>query len=131
MSQQTIEILLSDAIEFHSDLTKEYRNLEGIRDIKLLESAISNPFQSMFGEDLYQNIEDKAARLSFGVINNHPFVDGNKRTGLHCMLVFLLLNEYDIEYTQLEIEELAVGIAEKTIFVEKIAEWIRSHRKAK
>ena len=129
MSRQTIEILFSDAIEFHKDLTKEYRNLEGVRDIKLLESAISNPFQSMFGEDLYKSIEAKAARLAFGIINNHPFVDGNKRTGLHCMLVFLLLNEYDIEYTQEEIEELAVGIAEKTIVDTAIIEWISSRKK--
>jgi death-on-curing protein len=129
--RQTIAILLSDAINFHQDLTREYKNLEGIRDIKLLESAVSNPFQSMFGEDLYKAIEDKAARLAFGIINNHPFIDGNKRTGLHCMLVFLFLNEYIIEYTQEEIEELAVGIAEKHISLAEIAEWIKAHYQQK
>ena len=73
----------------------------------LLESAINNPFQSMFGEELYPEIADKAAILIYGIINNHPFLDGNKRTGIHCMLVFLFLNDYKVEYTQIEIEDLA------------------------
>lgn len=127
MSQELITILLVDAIEFHEVLTREYHNLDGIRDIHLLESAISNPFQSMFGKDLYSTIPEKAAALSFGIINNHPFVDGNKRTGLHSMLVFLFLNHFELIYSQPEIEILAVKIAEKKMSITAITEWIESH----
>lgn len=81
MSQELITILLVDAIEFHEVLTREYHNLDGIRDIHLLESAINNPFQSMFGKDLYSTLPEKAAALSFGIINNHPFVDAKKELG--------------------------------------------------
>lgn len=129
MSKALISILLSDAIEFHKKLTMEFSNLEGIRDIDLLESAINNPFQSMFGEDLYPEIEAKAATLAYGIINNHPFIDGNKRTGIHCMLVFLYLNEYEVDYTQLELENLAIDIAEKRLNKRAIIEWIILHKK--
>lgn len=64
----------------------------GIRDEGMLDSALSNPFQSFGNEELYPSIQAKAAQLCFGIVKNHPMIDGNKRLGAHIMLVFLALN---------------------------------------
>ena len=69
----------------------------GLRDEGLLQSAVSAPFQSFSGTDAYPSLKQKAARLAFGLVKNHPFVDGNKRIGAHAMLVFLALNGVELE----------------------------------
>ena len=86
----------------HSQLVKEFGGSLDIRDDSLLESAINTPFQTYGGEELYPTLLDKASRLCFGLVKNHPFVDGNKRIGTHAMLVFLALNGYELVYTQAE-----------------------------
>ena len=72
----------------HRELIDASGGADGIRDEGLLDSAHMMPLQSYGGEDLYPTIIDKAACLAFGLINNHPFIDGNKRIGTHAMLVF-------------------------------------------
>ncbi len=72
----------------HSALTQETGGSDGIRDEGLLESALETPFQSFGGSDVYPSIQQKAARLGFGLIQNHAFIDGNKRIGAHaCVFV--------------------------------------------
>ena len=75
----------------------------GIKDEALLESAINAPFQTFSNIDLYTSIIEKSARLCYGLISNHPFIDGNKRIGIFTMLVFLKLNEVNINFTDEEI----------------------------
>ena len=75
----------------HDELCKETGGIQGVRDEGLLQSAISAPFQSYGGTDIFPSLQQKAARLAFGLVKNHPFLDGNKRIGAHAMLVFLLL----------------------------------------
>ena len=75
-------------ILLHHELIKETGGTDGIRDDGLLESALSAPFQSFDGVDSFPSIQQKAARLGFGLIKNHAFVDGNKRIGTHAMLIF-------------------------------------------
>ena len=70
------QILLS-----HSQLISETGGSDGLRDVGLLESAINSPFRQFGNEDLYPTIQQKASRLCFGLVNNHPFIDGNKRIG--------------------------------------------------
>ena len=81
LSKQQILIL-------HSQLISETGGSDGLRDVGLLESAINSPFQQFGNEDLYPTIQQKVSRLCFGLVNNHPFIDGNKRIGAHVMLVF-------------------------------------------
>ncbi len=82
-----IHLLLQDILNFHSDLERQFVLLPGIRNIGLLESAISTAFQSFGGYDLYPTVHEKAAQLCRGIAKNHPFIDGNKRTALHCLLI--------------------------------------------
>ena len=76
----------------HSALTAQSGGSAEIRDDGLLESAINAPFQTFDGQELYPSLLEKATRLGYGLIKNHPFVDGNKRIGTHAMLVFLAIN---------------------------------------
>ena len=76
----------------HSALIAQFGGSAEIRDDGLLESAINAPFQTFDGKELYPSLLEKATRLGYGLIKNHPFVDGNKRIGTHAMLVFLAIN---------------------------------------
>ena len=87
-------------IALHDQLISETGGDGGLRDEGLLESALNAPFQSFDGVEPFPSIQQKAARLGFGLIKNHPFVDGNKRIGAHAMLVFLELNRIELQYTQ-------------------------------
>ena len=85
-----MKVLLKEQIVLlHSELIRRYGGSDGIRDEGLLESSVNLPFQTFGGADLYPSLLEKAARLAYGLINNPPFIDGNKRIGAHAMLVFL------------------------------------------
>lgn len=90
-----IKLTKEQILLLHSELIKITGGIDGIRDIALLESALESPFQSYAGEELYPSIQAKAARLCYGLVKNHAMIDGNKRIGVHAMLVFLSVNGYD------------------------------------
>ena len=70
----------------HEQLLQEFGGTPGVRDEGLLDSALAAPFQTFDGQSLYPSVQAKAAQLGFGLVCNHPFVDGNKRIGAHVML---------------------------------------------
>ena len=112
----------------HSQLIEEYGGSEGIRDYNLLDSALENPFQSFGGEELYPTLQAKAARLGYGLIKNHCMIDGNKRIGIHAMLVFLAINGIEIDYTQKELYETILAIADGSLEYEYLLKWILEHQ---
>ena len=101
-------ILLSkkQIIKLHSELVKEFGGIDGIRDKGLIESSISNVYQSYFGVEKYPTIEEKAARLCYSFIKNHAFLDGNKRIGIYVMMVLLELNGISLNCSNDELTEL-------------------------
>lgn len=122
-------ILSKEQILFlHAQLIAETGGVDGIRDIALLESAISNPFQSFAGKAAYPSIQQKAARLGYGLVKNHAFVDGNKRIGAHAMLVFLALNKIVLNYTQKELSDIILEIACGKKECNDLCKWIISHQ---
>ena len=70
-----------------------------------------SPFNSYGGEELYPSIQAKTARLCYGLVKNHAMIDGNKRIGAHAMLTFLLINGYELSYTQKELSDLILDVA--------------------
>ena len=92
----------------------------GIRDTSLLESALNAPFQTFGDEELYPSIIEKASRLCYGLIKNHPFIDGNKRIGVYAMLVFLELNNINLNFSDEEIINIALKTADSTYSYEDI-----------
>ena len=84
----------------HSELISATGGTDGVRDLGLLSSALNAPFQQFENTDLFPTIQQKAARLGYGLIKNHAFIDGNKRICAHVMLIFLEINGISLEYTQ-------------------------------
>lgn len=114
-------------IKMHRLLIQETGGSEGIRDEGLLDSALNAPFQTFDGEDVYKTIPAKAAKLGFLLINNHPFIDGNKRIGILAMLVFLEINGIEIKCTDDELIKLGLGLAEGTVDTKVLLGWIIEH----
>lgn len=115
-------------ILLHSNLITETGGSEGIRDEQLLESAINAPFQTFDNIEVFPSIQQKAARLGYGLIKNHAFVDGNKRIGTHAMLVFLALNKIELEYTQSELSDTILKVASDEYSFEDLSKWILDHQ---
>lgn len=111
----------------HSALIREFGGIDGIRDEGLLESALAAPFQTFGGEPVYPSLQAKAAQLGFGLIRNHPFVDGNKRIGAHTMLVFLAVNGIKLRYEQQELIDIVLSVAAGQIDRQRLLQWILDH----
>ena len=114
-------------LALHRALINEFGGQDGVRDEGLLESAISTPFQTFAGQELYLSLIDKGVRLGYGLIKNHPFFDGNKRIGTHAMLVFLQINGVALEYTQEELLGIILAVADGSSSANQLAEWVANH----
>jgi len=114
-------------IQIQRLLILETGGSEGIRDEGLLDSALNSPFQSFNGEDLYKTIQSKAAHLGFSLVNNHSFIDGNKRTGILVMMIFLEMNGIIIECTNEEIVDIGLNLATGHLKVNELLTWIIEH----
>jgi len=101
-------ITVEQAIKVHDRLVEQHGGLPGIRDLGLLASAIEMPKAAMFGEDLHPTIFDKAAAYLFHLVKNHPFNDGNKRTGAFVAVLFLRINGINIKVDQKNYEDLVL-----------------------
>ena len=114
----------------HAQVLAEIGGAPGLRDEALLESAVDAP-EAGFGEqELYPSVEAKAARLAFGLVRNHPFVDGNKRVGVLAMLVTLEGNGIDLDISDDDLIALGLGLAEGRIEPDEVVAWIDGHRVA-
>ena len=111
----------------HTALISQTGGLDGIRDEGLLESALNAPFQTFAEQDLYPTVLEKAARLGYGIIRNHPFLDGNKRIGTHAMLMFLDINQLSLSYEDEELILTILQIASGAKGYEELLEWLKAH----
>ena len=127
MSTQNIQLTLQDICELHTQLEGSFILSPGIRDKNLLASAVKTPFQTFMGNDLYPSIYDKAAQLCYGIANNHPFTDGNKRTALHSMYVYLIINGYDITAIQQDVENLIINVAAGRMDNTELSKWLQEN----
>ncbi len=127
MSEHIIHFILQDIYDFHKELKKNSTLLSGTRDNSLLESAVNTPFQTFMGADLYVSIYDKAAQLCYGIANNHPFIDGNKRTALHSMYVYLIINGLDITASEQEVENVIIDIASGKMPATELSKWLQDN----
>lgn len=123
-----IRLSKPQVITIHEELIAETGGSFGLRDEGMLDSAMNAPFQTFEGEDVYPSLQQKAARLCFGLIKNHPFVDGNKRIGVHVMLVFLVLNGVELQYSQEELSDVILQLAAGKIEDIDLLNWILEHQ---
>ena len=127
MNTSNIQFTIQDIYELHNQLEESFILSSGVRDENLLASAVNTPFQTFMGNDLYPSIYDKAAQLCYGIVKNHPFTDGNKRTALHSMYVYLIINGFNITATQQEVEDLIINVAAGKMTNIELAQWLRDN----
>ena len=99
-------------IKIHCRIIKEFGGIDGIRDESMLDSALANPLQTFAGNDLYPDITEKIVKLGYSIIKNHPFLDGNKRTGLHSMLILFSLNGFKFQCSHETLTNTIMNVAD-------------------
>jgi len=122
-------ITIQEIIDDHVAIIDRYGGVKGIRNLGLLASAMSMPMSTLFGEELHPTVFDKAAAYLYHIVCNHPFVDGNKRTGTVAALTFLRQNRIQIVFTEeqsIALEELVVSTADGKTTKSQISEFFRS-----
>lgn len=112
----------------HQHLADETGGSPGLRDEGLLDSAVNAPFQMFDDTSAYPSLYQKAARLCYGLVKNHPFIDGNKRIGVHAMLVFLAVNGEALSYTQQELSDLILQVAAGEKNSDDLLAWLLVHQ---
>jgi len=120
-------LTLGELLELHQRLVERYGGSAGIHSLRALEAALAQPRMTFGGEDLYPTVVEKAAALGFSLIMNHPFVDGNKRLGHAAMAVLLYLNDYEIEASVDEQEQIILQLAAGDFERDEFTDWLRAH----
>lgn len=115
---------LSEVEKIHSILIERHGGSSGIRDKALLESAINRPYATFANTELYPTPISKAAAILESILINHPFIDGNKRTGYVLARLILLENGLDITANQLEKYEFIIEISKGEMKYESIVKWL-------
>jgi death-on-curing protein len=115
-----------EVIELHRRGLERFGGMPGLRDEGLLDSALAQPQAAFGGQELHPTLAAKAAALAFSLINNHAFVDGNKRVGFASMAVFLELNSMKLICSPDEGENTVLAVASGTMDSEHLASWIDS-----
>jgi death-on-curing protein len=118
-------LTLEDVLFLHRNQTGQYGGRIGVRDQGLLESAVAQPQASLGGELLHADLFEMAAAYLYHIVQNHPFVDGNKRTGVVAALVFLDLNGVEIDAPRGSIYELTMSVAQGRAGKDEIARFFR------
>ena len=112
----------------HKQLIDETGGIQGLRDEGLLDSALSSPFQEFDSFSPYPTVQQKATRLGYSLVMNHPFIDGNKRIGAHAMLTLLALNGIEIVCSQEELAGVILALASGAIGYDELLSWVLNHQ---
>jgi death-on-curing protein len=118
---------LAEVLTLHRYVIAQTGGAEAVLDLRSLESALAQPRASFGGRDLHSTVAEKAAALCYSLIQNHPFLDGNKRVGHAAMEAFLILNGFAIRASVDESERLILGVASGQTVREQLAEWLNKH----
>jgi death-on-curing protein len=120
-------ISIQEVLAIHRTLIQTFGGSSGIRDVNLLKSALTRPFQTFDNKELYPRAVDKAACLLESIVSNHPFIDGNKRTGYVIARLYLINEGLDIFASQGEKYDFIVSIASRNIIFDQIVQWLEDH----
>jgi death-on-curing protein len=126
---EPVFLTLAEVLEIHQDQMRRYGGSPGIRDLDLLKSALAMPKAGIGEQYFHADIMEMAAAYLFHVVRNHPFIDGNKRTGTVAALIFLAMNGIDIEEDETEFELLVRKVAEGRADKNDIAGFLRTGAK--
>jgi death on curing protein len=121
---------VEEVIEIHADQLARYGGTQGVRDVELLQSAIGMPEAGFGDRYLHADLYDMAAAYLYHIVQNHPFTDGNKRTGAMAAFVFLKLNGLTLNVTESAFEELVLKAAQGQVGKDMIAGFFRKHSRS-
>jgi death-on-curing protein len=121
----TVYLGLEQVLELHRLQIRRFGGSAGLRDRGGLESALARPQMTFGGEDLYPDVESKAAALLHLLVMNHPLVDGNKRTGAAVAELFMSLNGLELGATDDELVEVTLAAARGGLSAEALGIWLR------
>ena len=116
---------LDQVLDLHRRQIRTFGGASGMRDRGALEAAVARPQATFAGEDLYPDVVTKAAAMMHSLVMNHPFVDGNKRVGAHAGIVFLVVNDVELEFSSVELTEVTLAVARGEVSAEALAIWLR------
>jgi death-on-curing protein len=123
----TVYLTAEQVLFVHYRLVSETGGEHGVRDLGLLESAIARPQATFDRQELYPDVFEKAAALMQSLINNHPFVDGNKRTGIACAVLFLHQNGILFSAKNADMEKFTLRVASSKVGRSEITKWLKKH----
>ena len=119
---------LSDVVRFHTMVSEATGGTDGVREAGLIDSALARASAAFAGVEAYPDVIGKAAAAGCGLVQNHGFIDGNKRIGVAVMLLILRRNGVTLRYTQDELARLGLGLAQGLLSVPETIRWIEDHR---
>lgn len=119
----------NQVVYLHQRILEHSGGLAGLRDENLLESAVYRPQVTFGGKELYPDLFSKAAVLAHSLIQNHPFADGNKRTGFEAMRLMQRMNGFDLRATQSVKFRFVINVATRKYSEQEIADWLQKRCK--
>ena len=120
-------LTLGEVLELYHRIIRQSGGSQGIRDLGALESALAQPRMTFGNQELYPTVVEKASALGFSLIKNHPFVDGNKRTGHAAMETFLVLNGFELDASVDEQEQIILQVASGELESDEFTAWLSGH----
>lgn len=120
-------ISIKEALQIHSTVIVQHGGSTGVREMNLLESALNRPFQTFDGSELYPTAIEKAAAIVESVVKNHPFSDGNKRTGYVLCRLLLMGSGLDIKASLEDKYKFVISISTGEINYDEIKSWLEAH----
>lgn len=127
MSREPVFLTFAEIIEIHEYQISHFGGASGLRDIELLKSAIGMPSATFGGEYLHSSIIEMAAAYLYHLVENHPFVDGNKRVGAMAALVFLDLNGYEFDASDTDFTAMVLKVASGKMMKPEISIFLKNH----
>ncbi|QGT98797.1 Death on curing protein, Doc toxin [Candidatus Syntrophocurvum alkaliphilum] len=122
---------LDTVLEIHQKVIKSTGGSNGVRDLNALDSAIYSPLATFDKQELYPDIIEKVAVLLYYIVNNHPFIDGNKRTAFVVALTVFVANGYSLKFTQAEVIKFMLNVASGGSNYQQITKWFTEHLETK
>jgi len=122
-----VAFTLEEVLALHADQIALYGGRGGIHDLGLLSSAVATPQASYGGTYLHQTLDEMAAAYLFHLVKSHPFLDGNKRTGLIAALAFLGLNNFELIADPDALYRLVIGVADGSVTKAQVAVFLQGH----
>lgn len=117
-------LTIFQVLEIYKNIVHRFGGAFGLRNAPGLQSALAQPEMTFEGNELYPSLHEKASVLAYSIVNNHPFIDGNKRIAHAVMEVFLIMNGYELNADIDEQEEIFLKLARGEMQQRELSEWI-------